>query len=292
MKLALGTVQFGLAYGIAGSGHAVAENEVRRICEVAAKRGVDCVDTAAGYGDIEQRIASLAPQSQFSFVSKIPAVPAAAAGTAVAFVRDSVRRSIERLGSRLRALMFHRQEDLAGDAGAQLWGAAFDAVEGKGIALGVSAYEPGTLAQIAERFPVRVAQLPCNAFDQRIATLDVPGVEIHLRSAFLQGLLLQDAAFASKKLPAAERAVSQWRAWCSERGLFPLQAALSVVKGLDHTGQYTHCVVGVESAQQFEEIADAWDAARPIAAPELATDDLAIIDPRSWMREQHEGAAA
>ncbi|HUR87792.1 MAG TPA: aldo/keto reductase [Ramlibacter sp.] len=283
MKLALGTVQFGLAYGIAGSGAPVAEDEVRRICELAANRGVDCIDTAAGYGDIEQRMAGLAPQAQFSFVSKIPAVPS---GGAVAFVRDSVRRSIGRLGSRLRALMFHRQEDLSGAQGAQLWDAASEEVEGKGIALGVSAYEPQALAQIAARFPVRISQLPCNAFDQRIAALDAPGVEVHLRSAFLQGLLLQDAAFAAKRLPAAVPAVRAWRAWCEHHRMEPLPAALSIVKGLDRTGQFTHCVVGVESAAQFEQIADAWDAATPIAGPELAVDDPAIIDPRTWKREE------
>jgi aryl-alcohol dehydrogenase-like predicted oxidoreductase len=283
MKLALGTVQFGLAYGIAGAGSVVAESEVRRICELAAERGVDCIDTAAGYGDIEQRIAALAPQSQFAFVSKIPAVPES---HGVAFVRDSVRLSIERLGSRLRALMFHRQEDLTGPAGAQLWDAASQEIEGKGIALGVSAYEPATLAQLAMRFPVRIAQLPCNAFDQRIATLDAPGVEVHLRSAFLQGLLLQDAAFAAKKLPAASYAVTQWRAWCDDHGLEPLVAALSIVKGLDRTGQFTHCVVGVESAQQFEQVADAWNAAKAVTAPELSLDDIAIIDPRAWKREE------
>ena len=283
MKLALGSVQFGLAYGIAGRGKAVAEDEVRRICEAAAARGVDCVDTAAGYGDIEQRIAALAPQSQFSFVSKIPAVPER---DGVAFVRESVARSIERLGSRLRALMFHRQEDLAGESGAQLWEAAFEAVEGKDIAIGVSAYEPQALAQLAARFPLRMAQLPCNAFDQRIAALDVPGIEVHLRSAFLQGLLLQDTAFAAKKLPCAVPAVRHWQSWCGDHGLEPLVAALAIVKGLDRSGQFTHCVVGVESAGQFEQIADAWDAARPISAPELAVDDPAVIDPRTWKREE------
>ena len=40
MQLALGTVQFGIAYGIAGRGEAVPEAEVRAILEDAAARGV------------------------------------------------------------------------------------------------------------------------------------------------------------------------------------------------------------------------------------------------------------
>jgi aryl-alcohol dehydrogenase-like predicted oxidoreductase len=281
MKLALGTVQFGLAYGIAGSGSVVAEAEVRRIVAIAADRGVDCIDTAAGYGDIEQRIAQLAPQASFSFVSKIPAVPVKDAAT---FVRESVETSIARLGSRLRALMFHRQEDLAGANALEIWQSARDAIGARPISLGVSAYEPQTLQAIAARFPVAVAQLPCNAFDQRAAAVDGDRLEVHVRSAFLQGLLLQDPGFAATKLPAAAAAVSRWRSWCDQRSVSPLQGALSVVKAIGERHALSHCVVGVETAAQFEEIADAWDAAQPIPAPELAITDPSIIDPRTWKR--------
>ena len=287
MKLALGTVQFGLAYGIAGSGSVVPEAEVRRIIALAAGRGVDCIDTAAGYGDIEQRIAQLAPQAQLSFVSKIPAVPA---NDPAAFVRQSVGQSIERLGSRLRALMFHRQEDLAGPAAAQIWESAIDAIGARPIALGVSCYEPQALQTLARTFPIAIAQLPCNAFDQRVTSLDGTKLEVHVRSAFLQGLLLQDAQFAATKLPVAAAAVTRWRSWCNEHGLTALQAALSVVRAIGEQHSLSHCVVGVESASQFEEIAAAWDAAEPIAAAELAIDDPAIIDPRTWKRTA--GAAA
>jgi aryl-alcohol dehydrogenase-like predicted oxidoreductase len=84
---------------------------------------------------------------------------------------------------------------------------------------------------------------------------------------------------AAAKVPKAAPALARWHAWCGKRGLAPLQAALSVVKGFPGA---SHCVVGVDHAGQLEAIASAWDAVHPLDASELATPDAEVIDPRRW----------
>ena len=77
MELALGTVQFGLRYGIAGAAGPVPSDQVRAILERAVEFGVRTLDTAAAYGDVEQELAGLIGGLPLSVVSKLPPRPGA-----------------------------------------------------------------------------------------------------------------------------------------------------------------------------------------------------------------------
>lgn len=279
----LGTVQFGLAYGIAGRGTVVPEHEVRSILAAAWDGGIRTLDTAPGYGDIEARLSALAAGLPFTVVSKIAPVPAgASARDAVVHVTDSCRRSQQRLGDRLSVLLFHRADDLLETHGDAVWHAAVDVV-GIPDRVGVSCYDPASLAMLRERYPIAVAQVPGNALDQRLASRGVAarihGIEIHLRSAFLQGLLLLSPDEGGRRLPAAAAHLRAWSDWCHARAIAPVTGALAIARALPGV---RHCVVGVDSQAQLNEILSAWDGAVPREAPELACLDEAVLDPRSW----------
>jgi aryl-alcohol dehydrogenase-like predicted oxidoreductase len=281
MELALGTVQFGLKYGIAGRGEPVPENEIRATLEAAAQRGVRLLDTAPAYGDIEPRLAKLCAGLPFEIVSKIPAIPGELdAAAAAKWALNSAIQSRQRLGNLLRSLLFHNADDLAGERGQAIWQALQPWAGDENIKLGASCYVPSASADLHKRFGIALTQVPGNALDQRLQTLPAqPGYEIHLRSAFLQGLLLMHEDAARKRLPPAAKALQRWHAWCKKTGVSPLQGALSVVKTYRPVSAV---VVGVDNPAQFLEIAHAWEKTRPIDAPELAETDLAIIDPRRW----------
>jgi aryl-alcohol dehydrogenase-like predicted oxidoreductase len=283
MELALGTVQFGLAYGIAGRGYAVPEEEVRSILESAWERGIRTLDTAAAYGDIEQRLGRLCKGLTFRIISKIPSVPPELDdGQAAKWVVTQATQSRERLGANLAGMMLHRSQDLAGKRGLKIWQGLSAWSRSEGITPGVSCYSPEDYLGLRELFGITLAQLPGNAFDQRIANdipVQFPGVEIHLRSAFLQGLLLLPLHQAKLKLPRAAAALERWHAWCKEKRLAPIEAALSVVKTFSAVSQV---VVGVDSKTHFEEITQAWDRTLDLDSRELMIDSLDIIDPRRW----------
>lgn len=284
-RLALGTVQFGLAYGVAGREVPVPEDDVRRILRRAWDLGIRTLDTAAAYGSIEERLAPLMGAAEFEVVSKLPALPVdAGLQDCVDIALAAVERSRRRLGPRLKALMFHRAEDLLSGHGPGLWAALAPLCGDAGIAVGVSCYDPATLANVASRFDVEVAQLPGNAFDQAVVSAALPDrIRIHVRSLFLQGLLLMPLAQARQRVPAAAEALRRWHDWCEDRSLAPLQAALGVVK--DWPGVEL-CVVGVESVAQLEQIAEAWDAAEPLSPPGLAQSEADVTDPRRWPQRE------
>ncbi len=283
--LALGTVQFGLAYGIAGRDAPVDEHAVRSILELASAAGVTRLDTAAAYGDIEQRLARLIGDLSFGVVSKIPAIaPGLAGAERLAFVEAAIRQSHARLGGLLCGLLFHDAALFAGGENDGLWDHSAGLCARLGIPLGVSGYDPGAMAGLAARLPLAMVQLPANALDQRI-TAAAPGLarcETSLRSIFLQGLLLLEPDQAVRRLPACAPAILAWQAWCAQACLPPLEAALAIARGLPAA----YCVVGVDDPAQFEAIARAWSSVQPCHAAALAQADPALIDPRQWPRSR------
>lgn len=284
IELALGTVQFGTAYGIAGRGVAVPGREVREILARASACGVRLLDTAPSYGDIEPQLADLAGDRDFEFVSKIPAAPAAADAVATAaFVAASVRRSYERLGARLRTVLFHSADDLLGAHGEAAWRAATEVAGELGLRIGASCYSPQAAIQIRCRFGAAVVQVPGNALDQRLAeevsTAGLAGVEIHLRSVFLQGLLLMPIESAVARVPQAAAALIAWKEWCVGHGYSALRAALAAAKALPGV---RYCVLGVDRVSQFDEIVAAWRAAQPLLPGRFAGVEENVIDPRRW----------
>jgi aryl-alcohol dehydrogenase-like predicted oxidoreductase len=281
-ELALGTAQFGLAYGVAGRGEPVPEAETRAILHRAWELGIRRLDTAPAYGDIEARLADLCGGLAFSIVSKIAPIPA---GATDAEARDhaaaSVALSRDRLDDRLQGLLFHNADDLAATSAEAAWAGAESAAAG--TPLGLSCYGADALAAALARFPVAMAQLPGNALDQSILSVasSLPPLEITLRSIFLQGLLLMPVEAAAAKMPAARATLERWHGFCAERGLAPLAAALAVAKGLPSS----YCVIGVDTAAQLEDVVRAWSEAGPVAAPWLDVRDARIIDPRCWSRD-------
>jgi aryl-alcohol dehydrogenase-like predicted oxidoreductase len=283
MELALGTVQFGVPYGV-GSGKLLLPNgEIRKILELAFQRGVTFLDTAPVYGDIESRLTKLCDGLEFRIVSKIPSIPETLDYTAAAqWAVKSAQGSLRRLGHKLYALLFHRTEDLLGARGDIIWSSISQWAADKGILIGASGYDVAAVRSLFEKRRMAIAQLPGNVLDQRIdAMLDrlEPTPELHLRSAFLQGLLLLPFEEGAIRVPAASAALQHWHEWLKARKMSPLQGALSVVKGFRDVGT---CVVGIDNIHQLGELLSAWEITQPISARELASRDPKAIDPRLW----------
>lgn len=280
IELALGTVQFGLAYGLHERSQRVSDKVAKDILGLAAQSGIRRLDTAAAYGDIEPRLADLAGNLDFEIVSKIPALSSQVVNPA-AVVAASIQSSHNRLGQRLRGILFHNAADLQTADGEVIWKRARQLCDKLNVALGVSVYDlhdAGTGSK-SEKFDM--VQLPGNALDQRVvdATRSLGNAEVSLRSVFLQGLLLMPYEAAVSRVPAAADALHRWHNWCAQEAILPLVGALSIIKALPNV---RYCVVGVDDVKQLEDILCAWDCAMAIRAPDLAVNILDVIDPRRW----------
>jgi aryl-alcohol dehydrogenase-like predicted oxidoreductase len=94
MRIGLGTVQFGLNYGISNTGGQTSSDEVRHILTLAAERGVRVLDTAALYGNSESVLGAALPAGiDFRIVTKTPRMLSAGVTSGVRSVPASMRTS-------------------------------------------------------------------------------------------------------------------------------------------------------------------------------------------------------
>jgi aryl-alcohol dehydrogenase-like predicted oxidoreductase len=281
MKLALGTVQFGLDYGIANAVGRVPSEEISGILATARRAGITVLDTAVAYGDSEERLGD-AGVDDFSVVSKLPSPMRDAATIAIA-----VRASLARLRRpELYGLLLHRSSDLLGNNGDEVF-AALCALKHKGLVkkIGVSIYDPEELAPLIDRYDIDLVQSPYNVLDRRIATsgwlgrLKERGIEVHARSAFLQGLLLMRKAQRPARFAQWAPQLDAWDEWLVETAQSPLAGALSFVIA---EGMIDRVVVGVDSDRHLQEIVAASGLPGPPAPLSLASNDRHLINPAMW----------
>jgi len=95
-RLALGTAQFGLPYGIANQAGQVSRKDVSAMLQRAASNGIDTLDTAIAYGESEVALGQAGTQG-FKLVTKLPALPDDRLDV-ISWVMEQVDASFTRLG--------------------------------------------------------------------------------------------------------------------------------------------------------------------------------------------------
>lgn len=286
MKLALGTVQFGLDYGAFGDNARPGIDMVTATLDRARAAGVECLDTAAAYGDSEAVLGQVGATQDFAIVTKVPKLNSGIASEAA--IRQIIAESLIRLkADQICGLMAHSADDLLGPNGEMLWSVMIAAQNaGQVERIGVSVYSPEQADAIIARFPIGIIQLPFNVFDQRalqsglFTRLQQRGIEVHVRSVFLQGLLLSELNDLPAGLAFAAPLLLEFQNQCRNTGCSFLAAALAFVR---HQAEVDKILVGVRNVSELEGILTAWqsDPALPDFS-RLASDDLNLINPANW----------
>ena len=198
-KLALGTVQFGLNYGVSNISGQTNLSEATKIIKLAEEENIDLIDTAISYGDSEKTIGKIGILD-FRFVSKLPSVLNIKEDLSI-IVEEIIKKSLQRLGIKsLYGLLIHNSHDLLGSSGSKLI-YSLNQIKARGLIekIGVSIYSDADLIKIPLE-EIDIIQLPFSIYDQRLLkngtlkTLSNFNISIHLRSIFLQGLILNPSA--------------------------------------------------------------------------------------------------
>ncbi len=285
-RIALGTVQFGLSYGVANRDGQMSRTQAGEVIQYARRAGLNTLDTAAAYGDSEARLGEIGVRD-WRVVTKLPPMTADVTDGR-SWVLDSLHQSLARLGalSRIDGLLLHRSTDLLGGHGAAVRTALIEAKNAGLVAkVGVSIYDPRELDALWPEFQPELVQAPFNVLDRRLALsgwlrrLHELGVEIHTRSTFLQGLLLMPEGDRPAKFSRWRDLLSAWTRWTVAEGITPLQACIAHT--LAHP-EIARVVVGVDNIAQLKEILSAARRGPARAPCSLASEDSDLIDPSRW----------
>jgi aryl-alcohol dehydrogenase-like predicted oxidoreductase len=273
-KLGLGSGQFGLDRApVRGRPPQV---EVRDILEVAARSGVRLFDIAGRSLQAEREIGAVLPRPDRFDVCISTIRP----DRGPDIVEAEVRASLDRLGvAQAECIFVPSVAELLGPHGVALWD-RLRALRDAGLTrkIGVSVFASDDPLGVARRFRPDIVQAPASLLDQRLindgtlAAIAGLGMEVHLRSIFLNGLLLLPPDRAPSHLREAAARISRARRMIAEGRSDPLQAALGFALSRPEASAV---LVSVASVAELNAIVAA--AASP--PPDLDWDNMAIDDP-------------
>jgi len=256
----VGTVQFGLRYGIANRAGQPGFDEVCDIVRYAIEHGATTLDTAAMYGESEQVLGRVLEttglKEKATVITKVrhlKKMPGERMSGAVeAWIRDSVESSLRNLRlEQLPVVLFHDTVDIK-------YMEALLKLKEEGLIrhAGVSVLAPDQMPQVLATPGVEAIQVAASMLDQRIlragdlARAAEKGLAVFVRSVYLQGLLLMPEA---EIIPALREVIPVRRALeqiAADAGLTMTEMALRY--GLSLPG-VTGVLVGVEMLDQMKE---------------------------------------
>ena len=254
-KLGLGCSQLGLDQPSSMPRGRPPEREAADALQIAARADLKILDAQVQFGRAETLIGNLMPRPN-PFRTILRCVRP---DRGPDHVEDELRQALRRLRlDKADTVMVQTAGDLFSPQGPAMWDRLRQLRdEGLFQRLGVSVFASDDPVALTRRFKPDVIQAPVSLLDQRLivsgalAEIAGLGVEVHLRSIFLQGLLF----LPPDRMPVALRGASG-----------PLSRP-----------EARHVIVGVASAAELQAVI----AAAASAPPDLDWDEMALEHPEA-----------
>ena len=248
-KLTIGTVQFGMPYGIANQNGQVHGDDIAAILDLAWENGIDTLDTAKAYGDSEESIGNYLkqrPNNSWNIITKISECDKN--------IAEQIKDSTEKLTISTTIMMAHSAELFMEN---EFQKELSDARDRQIIAkVGVSLYSEDEINRVLESaFKPDVIQLPMNILDTRLyrigmlALLCENGIEVHVRSVFLQGLFYLPESDLNIRFSDAVPYLEKLKSIAAEAELTLAEFSLLWLVSLEEVNKV---VIGVDNADQLK----------------------------------------
>lgn len=284
-KIVIGTVQFGLDYGVTNVNGQIPFGEIQQILDIAKINGILSLDTAAEYGKSEE-VLGKAGVTDFKIYSKLRKINIF--DDLETLLRKEIASSLHLLGqTSLEGFYIHDPNVLRSESAEKIY-ASLQRMKEKGYfkKLGLSIYNPEDYIPLHKKFKVDLLQFPINIFDQRfknnahVYDWKEEGVELHGRSIFLQGVLL-------KKLKELPDYFKRWNSlfqkkenWRESQNLNHLSSCLYPLLSCDLLDKI---VFGIDGVNSFIEILESLKHFYKIDLPkDLGIEDPNLIYPYLW----------
>ena len=247
-KLALGTVQFGIDYGINNSHGQISRFEAEAIVDYASKHGVSVLDTARSYGNAESvigEILSLEPSyRKIEVVTKVSYDSRLSLSHNISVSCNNLKRDF------IDTVLFHSFEDY------KLYSDSIDISEKFNIRkLGVSVYTNAEIEKILDDSRIKVIQVPFNLLDNEYQRGEIlrlaksKGKEVHTRSAFLQGLFFMKPSNIASNLIGLRKELESIQDLCKDYNVSVSDLALQYCLCKDYINKV---IIGVDTLDHLK----------------------------------------
>ena len=257
MKLSIGSAQFGFKYGICNKNGIVTRHELKRIFKYCKLKKINSVDSAQGYGK-SHKVLGLTGLKKFQITTKISNIKKLKNKYLEKKVTLEVNKILEELKvKKIHALLIHNTNQLKGKFGKKYFEILQKLKNKKKFKkLGVSVYNKKELDLILKNYNIDIVSLPLSLANQQfcqnnyLLKLKKRGIEIHVRSIFLQGLLLSSISELPKKFKK-NKFLLEWFDWLESKNYNSLDASLCFIKNIKHIDKI---VIGIDNLNQLKMI--------------------------------------
>ncbi len=264
-KLSIGTVQFGLDYGISNTKGQPNQQEVNDIIKYVYDSGINCFDTAQAYGNSEEVLGkSIDNKDNIYLISKLKSE------LFINEVNKNVSKSLSYLNiNSLYGLLLHDSKLLYSwkDEYTKLVDSLIQ--ENKIKYFGVSIYTNEDFELALNNDVIQFIQIPFNIFDQRavvkgwLKKAKEKNKLIFIRSVFLQGLFFMSTDKLPSNLEKSKQYLIKFNQYCEELNMTKSELALSFVDtiaqdsillfGCDNLNQAKENIVSYNNLKQLNE---------------------------------------
>ncbi len=280
-KIVLGTAQFSNDYGVTNE-EFLNNYKIKKILQESLKFDIKTIDTAPNYKGVEKKLGIFNLKS-FNLITKMSLSHNNKILSSNDF-EQKIENSISNLNiEKIYAILIRNPKNLLKNI--KLLDVLKDyKKKEKVFKIGYTLYNTEELEGLYKFFKPDIVQIPYSIVDKRfekknwITKMYNEGVEIHVRSVFLQGLLLVNIESLPKKFQKYKNFFEKFDLWVNKKKISKLQACLGPI--LDDK-RIAKVVVGISSSKNLAQINNI--KAKKIFYPEwFKLKNRKLLDPSCW----------
>lgn len=287
--LSIGSVQFGLDYGISNFSGVTQKDQVYKILNTAIKNNIINLDTSPLYGDAETILGKYENIDKFKIITKTkPVTKSYIDKKSYNEIRADLLNSLKCLNiDMVEGLIIHNIKDIYKDGYHYIFDALNDVKQQKLTQkIGASVYTIQDVERLLKVQSFDIIQLPLNLFSQNfirsgiIEELYNQNIEIHVRSVFLQGVIFLSLDDFPSHLEPLQKKMRELYGLSEKYNMSLLDLALNFIK---NQNKIRKLIIGVNSDQQLRSIIKSFD--RPhidICYDGFHCDNENITNPSLW----------
>lgn len=281
-KLSLGTVQFGIKYGL--NNKRVNIKNIENIIRYLTKSKIKKIDTAISYGMSEKSL-GLFSLKRCQVTTKIPEYKVSF-GNPEEWTRSQINKSLNLLKLKtLHGVLFHNPDDLFNNNGKRVY-QELQKLKKKQLVkkIGISIYNFNKLDRIIKSFKIDIVQAPFNIIDRRLLKSSLfklkkkKRIEIQVRSIFLQGLLLKNLKFKNEKFSRYKNIWYTLHSWLSINKYNIIDVCINDCLKYN----FDTIVIGFENLQQLKRVINHNKIDNLRLPSNFSSNDINLINPAMW----------
>lgn len=278
-KVIIGVTQFGLNYGILNQYNSNKKKKLKQVLNFSKKKQISSLYTSKYYGNANKFLAT-ENLNYFKIYLKFKSQD---------LLKKFFSKELEKIKRELKkkdlVLILDGFENLKNRERLKIYNILLDLKKDKKInRFGYSIYSFRNLKKICHKFKPNILQCPYNVIDRRLEEkkllqfLKINKIEVHVRSIFLQGLLILHYSKHSRKFLKWKKIFKKFDDQIRHYKISNLNGCLNFIEKNKYIDKI---LLGVNNLNQLKEICS-FKYNEKIKFPNIYVKDERLINPSKW----------